>query len=123
MTRIYILYNMGKNVVIIHIYRAIDILYVFVFTNTLKQYKNVLLCYKLYKSLLASWFLTDTCIISLIHRLIHQYWCSVFSCSDSACSQANHKLSPYIVRMSSVCARGIRFPYARPAHHLNWMRD
>ena len=114
---------MGKNAVVIHIYRAIDIFYVFAFTKTLKQYKKVPLCYKLYKSLLASWFLTDTCIISRFSSFIHQYWCSVFCCAGSSRSWANHRLSPFVVRLSSVCARGIRFPCARPTHHLNWMRD
>ena len=44
----------------------------------------MLLCYKIYWSLLASRFLTKHCFILQTTSFIIQYWCSVFYCSVRA---------------------------------------
>ena len=79
--------------------------------------------YNIYRSLLASRFLTDPCFIRKITIFICQYWCSVFCCAKITCDWYPHRLSPSVIRLSSTRTYGFHFLRSCPAHHSNSRDD
>ena len=87
------------------------------------NYKKSLLYYKLYRSLLVFFFLTDPFFIRLTPSFRRQCWCSVFHCAGSARSRDPQILSPSVVNLSSNRVCGIRFPcaYRAPLESDVWL--